>query len=199
MQSGVPPRPPQRLTLRHRRLHPLLGRRRGSIWRGGKRWLVLRRQTHPSPHRCRPPNLPSIVRQAADLAVGMDAAVEAGAATTAGSGKTRLWTRKICRGATGMRPRSSLMRRFRRPRPAWKIFFEALSSLGRQRHRRRWRLSLLRRHQRLALDTMGAVGSVRSISSSSVSNVLLPLIMTRSAPRSHRDSVARRLRVARRV
>ena len=67
MQSGVPPRPPQRLTLRHRRLHPLLGRRRGSIWRGGKRWLVLRRQTHPSPHRCRPPNLPSIVRQAADL------------------------------------------------------------------------------------------------------------------------------------
>ena len=192
---------PLRRPTHQRRLLRLLRKRvRGSTRRGGRRWLLLRRQIHPSPHRCRPPTLPTMLdRLAVDLAMVMAAAVVAGAATTADFGQIKLWMRRICRGATGRRPPSSPTRPFWHPHRALKIFFAGFVFLGRLRHRRRWHLLPHHRHQRLALDTMGAVGSVRSISSSSVSNVLLPLIMTRSAPRSHRDSVARRLRVARRV
>ena len=134
-----------------------------------------------------------------DLAVVMAAAVEAGAATTADFGPIKLLMMKTCRGATGRQPPSSPTRPFQPPRRALRTFFAGFVSSGELRRQKRWRLLPPRRRQHLALDTTDAVVSVKGISSSSGISNRLPPILTRSAVRSHRDSVARRLRVARRV
>ena len=200
MLPGVPLWSPQRPTHRRRLLHPLQKKERGSIRRGGRRWLLLRRQIHPSPHRRCPPTLKDNTGKLdVDLAVVMAAAVEAGAATTADFGQTKLLMMKTCRGAIGRQPPSSPMRPFRPPRRALRTFFGGSVFQGVLRRQRRWRQLPPRRRRHPALAITDAVVSVKSISSSSGISSRLPRILTRSALRSHKDSVARRLRVARRV
>ena len=129
----------------------------------------------------------------------MAAAVEAGAATTADIGLIRLLMMKTCRDAIGRQPPSSPTRPSLPPRRVSRTFFAGFVSSGELRRQKRWRLLPPRRRQHLALDTTDAVVSVKGISSSSGISSPLPPILTRSALRSHKDSVARRLRVARRV
>ena len=134
-----------------------------------------------------------------DLAVVMAAAVEAGAATTADFGLIRLLMMRTCRDATGRRPPSSPTRPFPPPRRVLRTFFAGFVSSGELRRQKRWHLLPPHRRRLLVLDITDAVVSVKDISSSSGISSRLPLILTRSAVRSHKDSVARRLRVARRV
>ena len=133
----------------------------------------------------------------------MGAAVAVGAETTAGFGLVSQCVKKTWRDSTGMRPRFFQTRRSRHLRfqvLTPRTFSGVSASSGNTQHRRRqWHQLPLRRHRRLALDSRSAVASVRVSSSNNASNVLLLPTRTRSAPRNPQDSVARRLRVIRRV